>query len=110
MLAIRRIGHNPAAVHMQHTGHMPIAPDFFYALVVMNLLFVTAAWSLARPGVASSAILTTVAVVWALANGPIEGHVILSFTLHHGVTESDLLSVIAVVIAGVGVWRRPHRP
>ncbi|KQR96668.1 hypothetical protein ASG12_18940 [Williamsia sp. Leaf354] len=84
---------------------MPIDPDFFYALVVMNLLFVTAAWSLARPSVISSAILTTVAVVWVLANGPIEGHVILSFNLHHGVTESDLLSVIAVLIAGVGGWR-----
>ena len=90
---------------MQHTGHMPIEPDFFYALVVMNLLFVTAAWSLARPGVVSSAILTVVAVVWVLANGPIEGHVIFSFTLHHGVTESDLLAVLAVVIAAVGVVR-----
>lgn len=90
---------------MQHTGHMPIEPDFFYALVVMNLLFVTAAWSLARPSVVSSAILTTVAVVWVLGNGPIEGHVILSFTLHHGVTESDLLSVVAVLIAALGAWR-----
>ncbi|MGU3293282.1 hypothetical protein [Williamsia sp. M5A3_1d] len=84
---------------------MPIAPDFFYALVIMNLLFVSGAWSLARPSYASSGVLAGIAVLWLLANGPIEGHVILSFTLHHGVTESDLLSLVAVLIAGLGIVR-----
>ncbi|MGJ0117925.1 hypothetical protein ACQ7HM_01860 [Williamsia sp. MIQD14] len=89
---------------------MTVTPEFFHALVIMNLLFVTAAWSLARPSLASSAVLVAVAVAWVLANGPIEGHVILSFTLQHGVTESDLLSLAAVVIAAVGVWRARRWP
>lgn len=88
---------------------MPIATNFFYALVIMNLLFVSSAWCLARPSLRASAVVVVVAVMWALFNGPIEGHVLIGFTLEHGITESDLLSVMAVVIAAVSAWRVRRR-
>ncbi|MBJ7289760.1 MAG: hypothetical protein JHC79_12650 [Williamsia sp.] len=88
---------------------MPIATNFFYALVIMNLLFVSTAWCLARPSLRASAVVVVVAVMWALCNGPIEGHILISVNLEHGVTESDLLSVAAVLIAAVSAWRVRRR-
>lgn len=84
---------------------MPISEQFFHALVILNLLFVTAAWCLARPSLPAAAAVTVVAVLWSRLNGPIEGRILFSFNVAHGVTESDLLSVVAVLIAVVGVWR-----
>ncbi len=84
---------------------MPISPEFFYALALMNLLFVSGAWCLARPSLPASGVLVIVAVMWALWNGPIEGRVLIHFNLQHGVTESDVLSVVAVGIAATGAWR-----
>lgn len=81
------------------------SPEILHSLVIMNLLFVTATWSLARPSVRASVLLVLVAVAWVLWNEPIEGRVIYFITIQHGVTESDVLSVIAVLIAVVGVWR-----
>ena len=84
---------------------MAISEQLFYALILLNLLFVAGAWCLARPSLPAAAVLTVVAVAWSRFNGPIEGRVLMSFTSEHGVTESDLLSVLAVVIAAAGVWR-----
>ncbi|GAA1460678.1 hypothetical protein [Williamsia maris] len=84
---------------------MPISEQSFHALVILNLLFVTGAWCLARPSLPAAAVLTVVAVLWSRFNGPIEGRVLVSFNVAHGVTESDLLSIVAVVIAVVALWR-----
>ncbi|WP_439031889.1 hypothetical protein [Gordonia terrae] len=84
-------------------------PDPFHALVLMNLLFVVGAWSLARPSYPAAGLLTANAVAWALWNQPIEGRVLVSFSIEHGITESDLLSVAAVVIAAITVWRTRER-
>ena len=81
------------------------SPDILHALVLLNLLFVCGAWCLARPSFRSSAILAVVAVAWLLWNSPFEGQVLIVFTHQHGMTESDLLSIAALVIAAAGAYR-----
>ncbi|ORM32806.1 hypothetical protein [Williamsia sp. 1135] len=71
----------------------------FYGLVLLNLLFVCGAWTLAKPSRPAAYVLIGVSILWLLFNGPIEGHVILSFTPDKGLTESDLLSFAGVCIA-----------
>ncbi|MCF3939330.1 MULTISPECIES: hypothetical protein [Gordonia] len=77
----------------------------FHALVILNLLFVTGAWCLARPSVQAAIALVVVSGMWVVGNGPIEGRVLWSYSRAHGVTESDLLSVIGVIIAAITLWR-----
>lgn len=87
-------------------------PDLFHALVLLNLLFVSGAWSLARPSIRSSIVLTVVGLAWLIWNKPLEGQSLFSVTVRHGVTESDLLSVAAFVIAAAGLvraWQRSRR-
>ncbi|HEY5853077.1 MAG TPA: hypothetical protein VIW24_03240 [Aldersonia sp.] len=77
-------------------------PQVFHALVIMNLLFVSGAWCLARPSRLAAATVLVVSVLWVLFNGPIEGNVLLVLSPgRHGITESDLLAVI-----GVGIGAR----
>ena len=83
-----------------------IPPALFYGLVLLNLLFVTGAWCLARPSRAAAVVLIFVAVLWVLFNGPIEGHVLLSYTYQNGLTETDLLSLAGVIIALRALWIR----
>nr|WP_137723928.1 hypothetical protein [Prescottella subtropica] len=73
--------------------------DVFYPVLTMNLLLVVGAWCLARPSRPAAVCLVVLAVVWVLVNGPIEGHILWTLTPEHGVTVSDLLSVIAIVVA-----------
>lgn len=77
----------------------------FHALVILNLLFVTGGWCLARPSVQAAVTLVVVSGMWAVGNGPIEGRVLWTYSRAHGITESDLLSVLGVVIAAITVWR-----
>ena len=49
--------------------------------------------------------LSTVAVVWVLVNGPVEGRVLLVLTPTHGLTVADLPSLAALVVAGALVVR-----
>ena len=77
-------------------------PQVFHALVIMNLLFVSGAWCLARPSRPAAVVVLVASVLWVLFNGPIEGHVLVVLSPgRHGITESDLLSVIG---AGIGAW------
>ena len=76
------------------------APDFFHALVLLNLLFASGLWALMRPSGRASLVLAGVAVAWIIWNGPIEGATLIAFSSRHGVTESDLLSLVAFWIAG----------
>jgi hypothetical protein len=76
-----------------------IPPALFYGLVLLNLLFVTGAWCLARPSRAAAIVLIIFSVLWVLFNGPLEGHVLLSYTSDNGLTESDLLSLVGLGIA-----------
>ncbi len=94
------------------TGRMPpepVAPAVFHALVILNLLFVTGAWSLARPSYPVAAVLAALSGAWFFWNGPIEGHVLISFTLERGFTESDILCIVGIVLAGVACIRTRER-
>lgn len=91
------------------SAHTVLMPDPFHALVLMNLLFVAGAWCLARPSYAAAVVLAATGVAWALWNQPIEGRVLVSFSIEHGITESDILSVLAVVIAAVTAYRTRER-
>lgn len=79
----------------------PVDPSVFHALVLLNLLFVSGAWCLARPTYRAAAVLACLSVAWLLGNGPIEGRVLVSITINHGFTESDVLSIIGVVVAAI---------
>lgn len=80
-------------------------PSVFHALVLMHLLFASAVWALLRPSLRAAVVLAVVAVAWVVWNGPIEGAVLVSLTPDHGVTESDVLGAVAVLIAGGTVVR-----
>jgi hypothetical protein len=82
-----------------------ITSQFFHALVLLNLLFVTGAVCLVKPNWISVVAVTVAGVAWVLGNGPIEGKNLLVFTPDDGVTESDLLSIAGWAIAALGVWR-----
>ncbi len=85
------------------------APDFFHALVLLNLLFASGLWALMRPSGPASVVLVCVGVAWLIWNGPIEGATLISFSSRHGVTESDLLSLAAFWIAGASYERMRRR-
>jgi hypothetical protein len=54
---------------------------------------------------AAAVLLLPVAAAWVLFNGPIEGPILLTFTADHGLTVSDLLAVVAVLVALVALLR-----
>jgi FtsH-binding integral membrane protein len=83
--------------------------SLFHALVVMNALFASCAWCLAKPTVLSSLAAVVASGAWLVLNGPLEGRVLLVVTPENGLTESDLLSVIGMGIAVSGFWRASRR-
>ncbi|MDV6310228.1 hypothetical protein [Gordonia amicalis] len=87
----------------------PIDPSVFHALVLLNLLFVTGAWCLARPSYRAAAVLVFLSIAWLFGNGPIEGRVLVHITLEHGFTESDILAIIGVSVAAIIFWRTRER-
>lgn len=80
-------------------ANSPQAP--FYAVVALNALFASGVVCVLRPSVRSVAALVFFAILWPLINGPLEGHILWSFDSQHGVTASDILSVVAVAVATV---------
>ncbi|MDH3009309.1 hypothetical protein [Gordonia alkanivorans] len=87
----------------------PVHPSVFYALVLLNLLFVTGAWCLARPTYRAAVAMASVSFAWFMWNGPIEGRVLVSISVNHGFTESDILSIVGVVIAAITFVRTRER-
>ncbi|MDS1115995.1 hypothetical protein RD149_19800 [Gordonia westfalica] len=87
----------------------PVDPSVFHAMVLMNLLFVTGAWCLARPTYRAAGVLATTSVAWFMWNGPVEGRVLISININHGFTESDILSILGVVIAAITFARTRER-
>ncbi len=77
----------------------PVPADFYHSLVLMMVLFITAAWSLARPSIGVAILLALLSVSWVLFNGPLEGRILYSMSSSHGVTESDLLAVVGCLLA-----------
>ncbi|WP_040004069.1 hypothetical protein [Gordonia alkanivorans] len=86
-----------------------VDPSVFYALVLLNLLFVTGAWCLARPTYRAAGVMATVSFAWFIWNGPFEGRVLISINLDHGFTESDILSILGLGIAAITFTRTRER-
>jgi len=57
------------------------------------------AWCAAKPNRWSILAVLTFALIWPSANGNVEGNVLLAVSSTNGITVSDLLSVLAAVIA-----------
>jgi hypothetical protein len=71
----------------------------------MNALFSSMAWCAAKPNALSILSTLTFAVIWPFVNGILEGNLLVTLTSTHGITVSDLLSVLAVAIALVQAIR-----
>ena len=82
-------------------------PQLFYSIAAMNALFSSLAWCAAKPNRASILSVILFAVVWPFTNGPFEGHTLLVLAHGHGITVSDMLSGVAIIVAAVqGVRQR----
>ncbi|MGF0311772.1 hypothetical protein [Rhodococcus sp. IEGM1428] len=90
---------------------MPIT-DPFHALVLMNAVFASAAWCLAKPSWPAAISLGVTSILWLFFNAPIEGAVLYVVDADRGLTESDFLTVAGVILAGVTIARvrRNQRP
>ena len=75
-------------------------------LVVLVGLTLVALRARGRAGRAAAVLLLPMAAAWVLFNGPLEGAVLLTLTRDHGLTVSDLLAVVAVLVALVVLLRR----
>jgi hypothetical protein len=82
----------------------------FYSIAAMNALFSSMAWCAAKSDRWSILALLTFAVIWPFVNGDLDGEVLLTLDGTSGITVSDLLSVLAAVIAFIQAIRRSARP
>jgi hypothetical protein len=88
------------------------AQQLFYSIAAMNALFSSMAWCAAKPNRWSILAVLTSALIWPFVNEPLEGNILLKLSNSHGITVSDLLSVLAVVIAlvqGIRIRRARRR-
>jgi hypothetical protein len=79
--------------------------QLFYSIAAMNALFSSMAWCVAKPNRWSILTLLTFAIIWPFVNGDLEGDVLLTLGSTSGITVSDLLSVLAAVIAFIQAIR-----
>ncbi len=70
-------------------------------IFMMNALTASLGWCLAKPSRASISSLLAFAFVWPFVNSQLEGRKLLRFVPGHCLTESDLLSVLAVAVASI---------
>jgi hypothetical protein len=68
-------------------------------LVLLVGLLVAALRSRGRPRRAAALLLLPASAAWVLFNGPIEGPILVTFSSTHGLTVSDLLAVVGVLVA-----------
>ncbi|WP_375482288.1 hypothetical protein [uncultured Mycobacterium sp.] len=73
--------------------------DPFYSIAAMNALFSSMAWCAAKANLWSILTTLTFALIWPFVNGFLEGNLLLTISHNHGITVSDLLSVLAAGIA-----------
>jgi hypothetical protein len=69
-------------------------------LVLLVGLLIASLWSRGRPRRATALLLLPASAAWVLFNGPIEGPILITLSTNHGVTVSDLLAVVGVLVAG----------
>jgi hypothetical protein len=75
--------------------------ELFESVVVLNALFASMAWCLARPNWASMLSTLAFAVIWPFVDTPVTGRLLLTLSDDKGVTQSDLISVLAVIVVAV---------
>ena len=75
-------------------------------LVVLVGLILAALRARGRRQRVAAVLLLPVAAAWVLFNGPIEGPILLTLSTDHGLTVSDLLAVVAVLVAVAVLVRR----
>lgn len=73
--------------------------QLFYSIVAMNALFSSMAWCAAKPNRWSILAVLVFALIWPLADGALEGNVLLTINSTTGITVSNLFSCVAVVVA-----------
>jgi hypothetical protein len=73
--------------------------DLFRSVVTLSALFASMAWCLARPNWASMLSTVGLAVLWPFVDRPLTGRLLMVLSDSKGVTQSDLISVLAVLIA-----------
>lgn len=54
-------------------------------------------------------VLGALALIWLPVNSPVEGRTLFVLSWNHGVTEADLLTVLALAWAGLAVLLHMHR-
>ena len=81
------------------------ATDPFHALILLNSVFASTAWCLARPNWPGAVTLSATSILWLFFNHPIEGRVLYSIDYQTGLTESDLVSAAGLLLAVVTVIR-----
>jgi hypothetical protein len=69
-------------------------------LVLIVGLLIATLGARGRPRRAAALLLLPVSAAWVLFNGPIEGPILLTISSTHGLTVSDLLAVVGVLVAG----------
>ena len=74
-------------------------------LVLLVGLLIAALQGRGRRRRAAAALLLPVSAAWVLFNGPIEGPILLTFSTDHGLTVSDLLATVGVLVGGVVLVR-----
>ena len=80
-----------------------IVPVVLLILLVGLLLAVL---RLRGPGRRAGAVLLLpMSAAWVLFNGSLEGPVLLTVSENHGLTVSDLLAAVAVLVAGTVLFR-----
>ena len=79
--------------------------ELFRAIVTLNALFASIAWCLARPNWASMLSTLGLAVLWPFVDTPLTGRLLMVLSDSKGVTQSDLISVLAVVVVAIQAAR-----
>ena len=79
--------------------------QLFTSVVTLNALFASMAWCLARPNWASMASTLVLSVIWPFVDTPLKGQLLMGISIHKGVTQSDLVSVLAVVVVAIQLAR-----
>lgn len=82
----------------------------FRGIFAMNMLCASLGWCLAKPSRASVISVLASATAWPFVNSQLEGQKLLRLAPGRCVTESDLLSVLAISVAAAQVvkLRRTH--
>ena len=78
-----------------------LLPVVLLVLIVGLLLAALRARGWRRRAVAL--LLLPASAAWVLFNGPIEGPILLTLSTNHGLTVSDLLAVVGVLVAGAAL-------